>query len=73
MDSSTSCTERERLLRNFADAVTIHSYSVSRMAQLAGTRLSGAFTVAKKQASETKLHVESARQEFEAHVREHGC
>jgi hypothetical protein len=66
---SSACRERERFR---SDAVTIHSAAVTRMAQLAGWRLAGAFGLAKQQVAETKGHVQSAKQEFEAHVREHG-
>lgn len=73
MESGISCRERERLLRRFSDAVTSHNETVSKMAELAGCNQTDAFAMAKKQVTQTKRAVHNAKQELEAHIREHGC
>ena len=73
MKSGSPCRERARLLRNFSAAVTSHNEAVSKMAELAGCNRANAFVMAKEQVSQTKRAAHNAKQELEAHIREHGC
>ena len=67
------CTERERLLRGMSAAIEGQNEAVTRMAALAGSHRSALFAVAKEQVTQAKQKVAAARNEFEAHIREHGC
>jgi hypothetical protein len=71
--ASGVCPERERLLRKLNGILDSHNDSVQAMVALAGTGHTALFEAAKKRAAETRHQVRTAREEFEAHIREHAC
>ena len=71
--SAGACRKREVLLEKFSDAVTMHSQTVSNMAALAGCKRSILFATAKELVAQTKHEMQSASEEFEAHIHGHGC
>ena len=73
MTADPVCLERERLLGQLSEALTGHNEAVSKMVELAGLNRPKAFGEAKAEVERTKRQVQEARQELDAHVREHGC